>query len=494
MESFRAGLVVAIIAMYLASCVGIGTWAIKRTGSTQDFFVAGRKLGVFLTAFAVFSSTMSGFGFVGGPGLVYSMGASSFWIIGSAVVGNVIAFALVAKRLRLLAELRQCVSLPDAIAVRYGSPSVSVSVSVAILLGVLGYLATQILAMAIVLQGILREANVFPTMSLAMAVLVSSSVLVFYAVSGGIIASVYTDLVQGAVMIVAALLVFATVLSVFDGGMSEMSRIVMTDDREAMGPWGTIGMFGSLTWFFVFGVGLAGQPHVITKAMMVRRVRDLRLILPLSAVAYSITALLWIGIGLAMRALVLSGAEPALATPDAAAPTFLQTYAHPLLAAVVFAALLAAIMSTADAFLNIGTAAVIHDIPTAIRGRPLPNELFWARVTTVGLAFVAALFALYTGDLVALLGAFGWGTFAAALVPVIGIGLNWKRATPLAANAAVVSSLAINFGVKLFGVQLPYGVDVGALSLIVSLILFVGLSLLTAPRPLDPGVDAVMDM
>ncbi len=67
---------------------------------------------------------------------------------------------------------------------------------------------------------------------------------------------------------------------------------------------------------------------------------------------------------------------------------FLQSFASPVLAGAVFAALLAAIMSTADGFLNIGTAAVIHDIPNALTGRSVKNELLWARVTTVILAVV----------------------------------------------------------------------------------------------------------
>jgi len=79
--------------------------------------------------------------------------------------------------------------------------------------------------------------------------------------------------------------------------------------------------------------------------------------------------------------------------------------------------------------------------------------------------------------LVAILGAFGWGTFAAAIVPVVVIGFNWKRATPMAANIAVLSSLAVNFVIKIFKIPVPYNIDVGALALTVSLILFIGISL-----------------
>ena len=130
--------------------------------------------------------------------------------------------------------------------------------------------------------------------------------------------------------------------------------------------------------------------------MMNKKMSDNRSILPMSLFGYVMAALLWISIGIVMRAAVIDGVVEPLALPDDAASTFLSIFANPLLAGVVFAGLFAAIMSTSDAFLNIGTAAIIHDIPTALRGRSVDNELFWARVVTVLLAIVAAGFALYS--------------------------------------------------------------------------------------------------
>ena len=474
-------------------CIAIGIWALRRTKSAKDFFMAGRDLGIMVTAFAVFSSILSGFGFVGGPGLVYKMGMSSMWIFMCVITGFNLTFFLLGKRLRLFAELSNSLSLPDIVKVRYGSSSTQLLIACAILLGVFGYLATQILAMSVVLRDILIETEFWANISLETCLLISSSILVFYSVTGGIIASVYTDLIQGGVMVVAATLVFFTVMYTYDGGFTEISRIIQQDDPEAIGPWGTLGMIGCLSWFFVFGLGGAGQPHVITKMMMFKRVSDARYILPVSIGGYVFSALLWISMGLVMRALVLDGTQPELVTADAAASQFLQNYAHPVLAGVVFAGLFAAIMSTADAFLNIGTAAVMHDIPKAL-GKAITNELFWARVTTFVIAVVAAVFALYTGDLVAILGAFGWGTFAAAIVPTVVIGLNWGRGTATAANIAIITSLLVNFSVKVFKVPLPYNIDVGALALFISLTLYIAISLLSPPPQLDPDVEAVMKL
>ncbi|MEE9219485.1 MAG: hypothetical protein V3U98_10515 [Acidobacteriota bacterium] len=498
MEALRSPIILSAVFIYMGACIVIGLWAMRRTSSTRDFFMAGRSLGVLVTGVALFSSTMSGFGFVGGPGLVYSMGLSSVWMVITTAIGFAVSDFLVAKRLRLFAGLFDTVSLPDAVAARYGSDSTRFLTAFAILLGVMAYLATQILAMATVLRSILHETGFAANISLPACVAISCTVLVFYCVTGGVIAGVYTDVFQGLVMAVAGVLVLMAALSALEGGAAEAATLVMNDDAEAAGPWGTVGIFGCLSWFLIFTVGKAGQPHLLTKGMMIRNVRDYRYIPLVCVGGYTLTALLWISIGLAMRALVIKGAHPELATADAAAPEFLQYYAHPLLAGVVFVGLFAAIMSTADGFLNIGAAALVHDIPRALRWRPIKNELFWARAGTVVLAVVAALFALYshyqTKRLVALLGTFGWGTFAAALVPTVAIGFNWKRATPLAANVAIISSLVVNFGIEVFNISLPYGIHVGAVSLLLSLSLFFAISYASRPPRLDPDVEAVMDI
>ncbi|MCH7959051.1 MAG: hypothetical protein IID08_02900 [Candidatus Hydrogenedentes bacterium] len=107
----------------------------------------------------------------------------------------------------------------------------------------------------------------------------------------------------------------------------------------------------------------------------------------------------------------------------------------------------------------------------------------------------AALFiSISKDDLVALLGAFGWGTFAAALVPTVAIGFNWKRATATAVNVAIASSLLINFGVQFLNISIPFGIHEGAIALLVSLTLFFGISLASPPPKLDADIAAIMDL
>ncbi len=485
--------ILACVIGYLICCFGIGLWALRRTRDSADFFVAGRSLGMAVMTIATMASIMSGFGFVGGPGLVYESGTSSLWITFPATIGFTLCWVLVGKRLRLLAESREILTLPDVVAVRYGGRWPRFLMAAALVLGVVGYLGTQVLAVGVVLVAVLD-------VSLPAALLIGLGILGFYTVAGGILAGVYNDVFQGFIMMLASAAVLYYALG-SAGGLAHISTTLWAMDPEFIGPWGRRGPLAALSWYLLFGLGWMGQPHGITKFLMLKDPRRLQWGALLTGMIYMICSLLWMSIGLAMRALVERGAQAPLAQPDLAAPVFLMHYTPPLVAGVVFAGLLAAIMSTANSFLNIGAAAVVRDIPIALTRRTLRRELFWSRVATLVLLLLSAVFALYMENLVALLGVFGWGTFAAAIVPPVCIGLNWKRATGAGAAASVAVSLVLNFALELASrhkvYTLPYGMNVGCFSLLASLVVFIMVSWWTGREEevrLPADVRAAMEL
>lgn len=490
MPTADSQLIITCVVVYLASCAVIGVWAMRRTSSAADFFLAGKSLGPVVVVMATISSVMSGFGFVGGPGLVYESGSSSLWMVFVSAFSLPVVFLLTGKRLRLLVEVRDILTLPEAVAARYGGMWPALAMSAAIFLGVIGYLGTQILAIGTVLQAVLG-------IDLLVALSIGLGVLAFYSIAGGIVAGVYTDLFQGLLMLGAAIAVLLQCLKV-GGGMQAISQTLWAMEPDYFGPWGSRGDMAALSWMLLFGIGASGQPHAVTKLMMLKDIRQLKWSALATGASYLVLAMLWMGIGLAMRTLVARGDHPELENPDLAAPTFLLQYTPELLAGIVFAGLLAAIMSTADSFLNLGAAAVVRDIPIALRGRPLERELLWSRIVTGALLVVSAVFALYMESLIALLGTFGWGTFAAAIVPSICIGMNWKRATGQACVASISTSIALNFILEMSArhgyALLPPGLAVGAVALLASTVVFVLVSLAT-PRPrLSREIDALLDV
>ncbi len=486
---------------YLAVVVAIGVWAMRRTRDGRDFFIAGQSLGLVVTGLATMSAAFSGFVFIGGPGLVYRMGVASLFIcVPVGFTAGLLGWA-VAKRLRLLAEARPVYTVADALLARYRSRAVSGLAAVAVLLGTVAYLGAQLQALGVVIEAVFGTRAALGEWSLPAAMAVGLVVIAGYAVAGGMVAGVYTDLFQGALMVLAAAGVFVYALR-SGGGLGAIARDVAAAPEFGpafLDPLGNVPVFTAVGFFFLFSVGVLGQPHMLHKFFMLRRLALLEWLPAVIGGGQAVCVLLWLGVGLAVPALVATGRLAPLANPDDASPLFLLGFAPGILAGLVLAGILAAIMSTADSFLNIAAAALVRDLPRALGWR-LPDQLRWGRWAVLGVAVAAAGFALAYGDLVALLGTFAFGTFAAALVPAVAVGLNWKRVTAAAAAAAIAAGLAANLGLELLGRSgalagvLAPGVLPGVVALAASLLVLLIWSWLARPQRLDPDVELAMDL
>ena len=475
---------------YMLVVAVIAAWASRRTRTARDFFVAGDGIGVWTLAIAAMAATLSGFTFIGGPGLVYSLGLGAVFIVLPASLTNTMTTWTLAKRLRLLAEVRGLITVPDAIGARYRSRSAQGLAGIAMLVAIVGYMATNALALGLVIDA------VFGT-GLPAGIWIGSAIMVAYSAAGGMLAGVYTDVFQGIVMAAASLLVFYYALG-SGGGLAGISRSILASDPTFLGPWGKVSPLGALSFFFVFGIGALAQPHVIHKFYMLRDPLRLKWYPAIMTLALMVTVLLYFGVGIAVKALVAEGTMAPLARADDATPQFLLGFAPVALAGLVFAGVAAAIMSTVNSFMNVGAAVVTHDLPVAL-GRRVHNELLWGRLTTVLLAAVAALVAQVSGTLVAFLGIFGWGLFASTLVPALAIGLNWPGATRAGAIASIatglVSTLAFESMAYFRVYAFPAGVTISGLSLVLSLLVFFVVSRATRGQAsdVDPDIRLVMD-
>jgi len=437
------------------------------------------------------TASVSGFAFIGGPALVYSVGLGALYIVLPASITNVMGAWVLAKRMRLLGEVRGLMTVPDAIGARYRSPAAQGVAAAGILVAIVGYMATNALAMGYVISAI------FGT-GLGWGIWIGMAITLAYSITGGILAGIYNDVFQGLLMAVASLLVFWYVLSV-NGGMGGIARAIVPAFPRFLGPWGTMTPLAALSFFFVFSMGSLGQPQGIHKYYMLRDPMQLRWYPLLKTLGLIIVLLLYFGVGVGVKALVASGRMPPLATPDAATPAFLLGFTPVVLAALVFSGVAAATMSAVNAFINIGAAAVTHDIPIAL-GLTVRRELAWGRVATLLIAVAAALVAQFSGVMVAFLGVFGWGLFASTLVPALALGLNWEGATRQGAIASMLTGLAVTLlfeTLAFFRVySFPAGVAISGLSLVLSILVFFAVSWLTrtsAPEQLDDDVRMVMD-
>lgn len=486
----RATIIVAIGALYFTICGSIAVWAARRTRSTGDFFLAGRGVGVWTLAIASMAATLSGFAFVGGPGLVYQRGIGAVYIVLPAAVTGTLTAWVLARRLRLLSEIRGLVTIPEAVGARYRSRNAQRIAAIAILLATVCYTAANFLALGLIIDAI------FST-GVTTGVWIGAGVVVAYSATGGMLAGMYTDLFQGTLMAVASVLVFGAVLA-SGQGMSEISRDILAADPGWFGPWGSGTPLAALSFFFVFGLGTLGQPHVLHKFYMLRDPRQLRWYPLLMTGSLMLTLLLFVGVGMAVKARVSAGDLAPLTSPDEATTTFLVNYTPVLLAALVFSGAAAAIMSTVNSFLNLAAAAITRDLRGAAPSDA--RELRLARWSTVLVSLLAIGLALGSNRLIALLGVVGWGLFAATLVPSLALGLAWKGATRAGAIASMVTGVLVTIALEVAVWRdrsaLPAGVSAAGIALLLAMLVFLVVSWLTrtqASQDLDADVAMIME-
>lgn len=435
--------VLAASTIYLALMLAVGVWAASRTRTARDFFIAGQRLGLVATGIGTMAAAFSGFVFLGGPGLTFRLGLGSLWIVVPVGFTAGLLCRVLGGRLQRLARTAGVLTVPDAVAWRFPGRAPRAAAAVAVAAGSLVYLGAQVLALGVLVRAVLGVG------SLDLAMLCGTGVLLVYSLMGGMIAGAYTDLVQGALMLVVALLVFAVGLEAC-GGFRAMIGSIAASERFGpafLEPLGRVEPATAFGWLLVFGVGVLGQPQMLHKFYMLRDPRHLRWLPAILGGSQALCLLVWLGVGLAVPALVAAGRLDAPVGPDDATPLFLLEVAPSALAGLALAGVLAAIMSTADSFLNIAAGALVRDLPHAL-GRPLSRELAWARLVLPLIAAAAVAVASRHGELIALLGTFAFGTFAAALGPALAVGLCWERVTSRAATSSILCGLGLNVGLE----------------------------------------------
>ncbi len=477
-----------IPALLLLATLAVGLLAMRRTRNESDFFVAGRRLGPFRAGLAVAASAFSGFVFLGGPGWTAEIGFGSLLIVVPAGFTAALLCRTVGRRLLLIAEASGAETLPQAVGFRFGGRAPAAVAAAVILFGSVIYLGVQLSALA-------RAAQVaFPGLGLAAGLLLGLLVLLAYSLGGGMVASVDTDVLQGVVMAGAAVAAFWWALSSVSGPDGLVTAVAGGGEAalRRLEPFGVLDPGTGLGFLLLFSVGVLGQPHMLHKFLMLRSPASLRALPAVIGGAQSLSLLVWIGLGAAALAHSASGRLPALSHPDDAALAVMSLPEAPaILAGLLSAAVLAAILSTSDAFLNLGAAALVRDLPAAL-GRGADGDTGGLRSARGASALVGILAAgvaawhLAGGGLIVWLGTLGFGVFAAGLAPTMMLGLAWRRVPARAATASMIAGLAAL--VLLEAARPGFGAPTAAVALGVGAATLVLLTLRSAPRPLPEAV------
>ncbi|GEM_PF-570084 len=478
-------IVLTIVIAYFLLMFAIGIWANKKTSSAKEYLVAGQSLGFFMMAIASFSSIQSGWGMVGATGSTYDWGLQALVSVAMiAPLGFIAAWFLLGRRLFRAAQHHKMYSLPDVIKARFQSTSTHKAMSWAVLLGSIAYMTAQVTAIGIILSLLLGT-------SLATSAWIGSVVVAIYTMAGGMLAAVWTDLIQGIIMVVMSVGIFIFAVQQAGGWMPMLDTIYAKNPALLSGEGSQ-----SMTYIFAFMImmflGSAGQPQLLTKFLMLRKESELKWGAAVAAIAYFITSLFSLGVGLSVRSMVDAGFTAPLENIDNTATWFLDSVAHPVVGGIALTGLLAAIMSSASSFITIGASSLMRDLAGAYKIR-VTRELLFGRIASAVIVLAGLLFALYLSQVVFLLGALGWAAFGAAVVGPVVLSMYWPRAHSAAATItiwfAIISNLLITALASQGILTIPQWIHIGAGSTLLSIAMFVGISL---ALPQDANIDKLM--
>lgn len=411
-----------IIAVYMASMLGVGFFFLRRQESVDQYFVGDRKMGAGHIGFSVVATDVGGGFSIGLGGLGFVMGLSGSWLLFSGLLGAWLAAVILIPKVKQLGDQYGFLTYPDYLEKRFDSKTRLVAAIVSGI-GYAGFVGAQVLA------GAKLGSAVFDV-SILTAVVVMAGVAVIYTSFGGIQAVIYTDSIQW-VILLGGLLFFALPFSYVEIGGWDVIKASLPTSHFSLTNI-SIGQF--ITWMFTIvpiwfvGMTLYQRIYATRDVKTAKRAWYLAGLLEWPVMAF-------LGVMLGMFGRVMF--------PDAesemALPMLIKNVLPIGLVGMVSAAYFSAIMSTADSCLLASVGNLVNDVYQKYIN-PLASGahvLRLSRIATliIGVLSVGIAMAVPT-VLDSILLAYSF-MVSGLFVPTLG-GLLWKR---VSATAAFLSML-----------------------------------------------------
>ena len=428
--------------LYLILLLSIGYISMKRTKNNEDFLIGGRTLGPVTTAISAGASDMSSWLLLGLPGAVFAKGLiGGFWISFGLAAGAYINWLVVAGRLRAMTERMNAVTLPKFISKRFDDHSglLKIVSAIVILIFFTLYVASGLKG------GTLLFAHSFGA-SEETALIITTLVVVSYTFLGGYLAVCWTDLIQGLLMLAA--LVFCTTMA-FTAVSG--SGVDITAIRPGAFSFSTSWITGAS--LCAWGFGYFGQPHILSRFIGIDSVESVPKARRVGTSWMLICVILATLIGLVGIGYNAVHPMDGIAGPNGNSERIFLALTtalfHPVFSGFILAAVLAAVMSTADSQLLVLTSALTEDLPFFEKTNDRTRSWI-SRFGVLGFALLAFLIASKdSGSILGMVG-YAWGGFGAAFGPLIILSLTWRGMTKYGALAGMITGAVTIVIVKNF--------------------------------------------
>jgi len=407
----KAQVVLTTLIIYKVILIAIGMWASKRTSDSDDFFLGGRGLGPVVAALSYSSSAASAWVLLGLTGIAYTFGLSTIWVALGSITSMFVVWFWLAPRLMKFSLENDHITLTEVIAHQTNGSTRKVIIWVSTFIIV----ASFVMYVAAQFQG---AGNTFAStfeLSMPGSIALGAFIIMIYTLLGGFWAVSVTDALQGSLMAIAAVVMPVAAYIAVGGlnGLLEGLALVSTESQLSLTA-GNVGLFavGIVVGGLAIGIGTYGQPHLMARIMALRDDKAMRQ-------ARSITIVWYLIVFLGMWFVGLSGhvLHAGLENSEQIFFVMLDGLFPPVISAIFLAAVLSAIMSTADSQLLSAAASIANDL--GLGGENSKRVLLISRLTIVALVIASVVVAIYLPEKIFSRVLFAWMALGAAFGPVL---------------------------------------------------------------------------
>ncbi len=461
---------IVVILIYLGLLLALGVVSSRFfRGTSNDFFVASRSIGPFLLLMSVFGTTMTGFALVGSSAKTYESGIGVYGLMASySGLLHSACFFLIGIKLWAFGKKYGYVTQCQYFRARFQSNTIGYVLFPVLVVLIIPYLLVGLIAAGSAIKGLtsgvvkpdgtllrpgmFAEYGLFestnPVLNGAvppwLTGIVIAGIVLVYVFLGGVRSTTWANTFQTIVFMVTGIIAFTLIAKAL-GGPAAASQAVVERAPESLAREGKISKLQFFSYAFIpLSVGMF--PHLFQHWLTARSAKSFRLVV----IAHPIFIMLvWVPCVL-IGVWALGVAKMDGTPPNAVLGKMVAVLVHqPVVTGVLFAGILAAIMSSLDSQFMCLSTMFTNDVVVHAKGEDhfTDKQLLW-----IGRIFVIGIVAMtYAISLMKLpinvfdLGVWCFSGFG-ALFPIAFAAVYWKRATKAGAIAAVVATAALWLG------------------------------------------------
>ena len=471
-----------LVGAFAAAILACGFLSLRKTQDVNDFFLGGRDIGPWMSAFAYGTTYFSAVLFVGYAGKVgWGFGLSALWVaIGNAIVGTLLAWKVLAKPTREMTERLKAITMPEFLKARYDSDGLKIFASLVIFIFLVPYSASVFMGLSYVFEEIFGIPYNYVLFFMA-------GLTAIFLLMGGYLAIALTDFIQGIVMLfgIGVMVYFVTSHPNVGGIIEGIQRTNAVDPQltQVVGPGGWVPLFSLV---ILTSLGSWGMPQMIQKFYAIKDAKSINAAMIITtAFALIISVSIYFIGSLSHLFFTELPLDTVTGAPnvDLIMPKIIAITMPEIAAIMIILLVLSASISTLSSLVLVSSSSLGIDL---IKGYFLPNmSKHQSMVLVRGLCLLfiglSLIIALTKPTIILTLMALSWGTVAGVFLAPYLYGLYWKKTTKAGAWAGALTGLLFSVGASIYvNFDAKLIPTIGSLAMLIPLVVVPAVSLITA--------------